>query len=119
MGLVESSMAWSSHTFITRLHVRVFFALLPKFSGDLIYLNNRNILIINVKNQNLAPKIVGKLGHKLTAPNILDEWNGYPEHFRLSGTLEISRRCLLLRTIISQELIISHWVPLINLVYQM
>ena len=57
-----------------------------------------------MKNQHLAPKIVGKLGHKLTAPNILGEWNGYPEHFRLSVALEISRQCLLLRTIISQEL---------------
>lgn len=48
--------------------------------------------MINMKNQNLAPKIVSKLGHKLTAPNMLDGWNGYPEHFRLSGALEISRQ---------------------------
>ena len=60
--------------------------------------------MINMKNQNLAPKIVSKLGHKLTAPNMLDGWNGYPEHFKLSGALEISRQWLLLRTIISQEL---------------
>ena len=60
--------------------------------------------MIDMKNQNLAPKIVSKLGHELTALNMLDEWNGYPEHFRVSGALEISRQWLLLPTIISQEL---------------
>lgn len=59
--------------------------------------------MINMKNQNLAQKIVSKLGHKLTAPNMLDEWNGYPEHFRLSGA-DCSFEQLFHRNL-------SHWLP--------
>ena len=33
-------------------------------------------------------------------PNILDEWNGYPEFFSFSQALEISRKYLLLQTLI-------------------
>ena len=36
-------------------------------------------------------------------PNILDEWNGYPERFSFSQALEISRHYLLLRTVILQK----------------
>ena len=36
-------------------------------------------------------------------PNILDEWNGYPEFFSFSQALEISRKYLLLQTLILQK----------------
>ena len=39
-------------------------------------------------------------------PNILDLWNGYPEIFSFSQTLEISRQYLLLFT---EK---NRWVPL-------
>ena len=35
--------------------------------------------------------------------NILDEWNGYPEIFSFSQSLEFSRQYLLLRTVILQK----------------
>ena len=37
------------------------------------------------------------------SPNILDEWNGYPEIFSFSQAIEISRQYLLLRTVILQK----------------
>ena len=46
-------------------------------------------------------------------PNILDEWNGYPEIFSFSQALEISRQYLLLRTVILGEMKYSYqpsWV---------
>ena len=39
----------------------------------------------------------------LKCPNILDEWNGYPESLSFSQALEISRQYLLLRTVILQK----------------
>ena len=43
-------------------------------------------------------KIVVKLSEK--PPNILDEWNGYPEIFSFSQALEIFKQYVLLRTVI-------------------
>ena len=47
------------------------------------------------------PKIVVKLSEK--PPNILDEWNGYPEIFSFSQALEISKQYVLLRTVILKK----------------
>ena len=47
------------------------------------------------------PKIVVKLSEK--PPNILDEWNGYPEIFSFSQALEISKQYVLLRRVILKK----------------
>ena len=45
-------------------------------------------------------------------PDILDQWNGYPEIFSFSQALAVSRQYLLLRTVILLKK--SRWVPPIH-----
>ena len=56
--------------------------------------NNRNILVLKRRLTQL-PKIVVKLL----------KWNGYPEIFRFSQALEISRQYLFLRTVVKKKFI--------------